>query len=283
MGATARKVMTTALGFLGVKESPAGSNNVKFNTDYYGHEVFGSAYQWCCTYIWDVFRIGGASKLFYDGLKTASCTAVLNWAIKNGLTVDRNKGQYGDIVLFDWDGTGDADHIGLIIKQNADGTYQTIEGNTAIGNDSNGGEVMERTRLACIRAIVRPKYETETLTYRAYCQTYGWREWAENGEVAGTTGEGKRLEALQFGNGSKITAQCHCQSYGDMNIVYEQNIAGTVAESKRMEAIKLDAPYKIKYRVHVQGTGWTAWANNGEWCGTKGQGKRLEAIQVKRA
>lgn len=122
-----------------------------------------------------------------------------------------------------------------------------------------------------------------SLKYRAYVQGVGYMPWQANGTTAGTTGQGKRMEALQFAVGSKITAECHCQSYGDMKPVYEGNIAGTVGESLRMESIKLDAPYKIKYRVHQQGTGWTSWVTNGTWCGVKGQSKRLEAIEVKRA
>lgn len=278
--ATAKQIINKAASYIGTKENPAGSNNVIFNTDYYGHPVSGSAYPWCCAFVWDIFRMCGASDLFYNGQKTASCTAVLRWGQTNKQIV--NTGQTGDIILFDWDGSGDADHIGFIESRNSDGSYTTIEGNTAVGNDSNGGEVMRRRRSSCIRAIIRPMYAEDNLTYRAYCQSYGWMPWASDDEVSGTTGEGKRMEAIQFGMNSQITAQAHCQSYGDMREVFAGNICGTVAEAKRMESIKLDAPYKIKYRAHIQGSGWTQWVSNGTWCGTKGEGKRMEAIEVKR-
>ena len=277
--ATARKIIEKAKSYIGTKESPANSNNVIFNTDYYGHPVNGSAYPWCCTFVWDIFRMCGASSLFFDGNKTASCTTVLRWAQQRGLIV--NQGQPGDLILFDWDYSGDADHIGFVEEYQGNGVYTTIEGNTAIGNDSNGGEVMRRTRNTCIRAFVRPKYEVDNLKYRAYTQGNGWRAWQTDGGTAGTTGQGKRMEAVQFDMNSQITAQCHCQGYGDMREVFAGNICGTVGESKRMESIKLDAPYKIKYRVHQQGIGWTDWVSNGTWCGVKGQSKRLEALEVK--
>ena len=41
-----------------------------------------------------------------------------------------------------------SDHVGLFdhwVNKSA-GTFATIEGNTAVGNDSNGGEVMRRER-----------------------------------------------------------------------------------------------------------------------------------------
>jgi cell wall-associated NlpC family hydrolase len=52
----------------------------------------------------------------------------------------------GDIAVFDWDG-GVPDHVGIVVR--ARGTaLDTVEGNTAVGNDSDGGEVMRRRRTA---------------------------------------------------------------------------------------------------------------------------------------
>jgi hypothetical protein len=70
----------------------------------------------------------------------------------------------GDIVMFDWGGAGRqanaffTDHVGLFdewINKSA-GTFRTIEGNTAVGNDSNGGQVMRRERsLGSVSAFIR--------------------------------------------------------------------------------------------------------------------------------
>lgn len=167
---TASTVMNLAAKYVGTKEYPKDSNNVVFNTDYYGHPVNGSRYPWCCTYVWDIYRMAKASKLFYDGQKVAYCPYVYNWGKRNKLNVPKSQGRYGDIVLFDWTGDGEADHIGFIVKQYSDGSYLTIEGNTAIGNDSNGGEVMYRTRYQYqICMIIRPKYsEEDTVTYEEW-------------------------------------------------------------------------------------------------------------------
>ena len=160
--ATAKQIMNKAISFIGTKEKPANSNNVIFNTHYYGKEVSGSAYPWCAAFVWDIFRLCGASKLFYDGNKCAYCPAIKTWATKNKLTVPKNQAKYGDIVIFDWQNDGVQDHIGFV-ESLKDGVYTTIEGNTAIGNDSNGGCVMRRTRLAStISCIIRPKYDSTT-------------------------------------------------------------------------------------------------------------------------
>lgn len=74
---------------------------------------------------------------------------------------NHQQAQPGDLVCFDWDGDGLADHIGFVEK-NFGSYLQTIEGNTTPasgGNQSNGGGVYRRTRpwnVVC--AILRPKY-----------------------------------------------------------------------------------------------------------------------------
>lgn len=156
---TAEKILNLARAEIGVKESPKNSNNVKYNTEYYGREVNSSAYAWCCVFIWWLFKQAGASNLFCDGKKTATCTYVKN-AMKKQI-VDNPKA--GDLVLFQFDKDSAADHIGIIEKVNSDGTYTTIEGNTAVGNDSNGGEVMRRTRKkSLVMCFIRPAYNGKT-------------------------------------------------------------------------------------------------------------------------
>lgn len=163
--AKASEIIKLAKSYVGTKESPANSNNVIFNTHYYGREVHdgnGYSYPWCATFVWDIFRMAGASALFYDGKKTAWCDAIRDWAKSSKLTVNKTNGAMGDIVLFDWNGNNSADHVGFIMSKNENGTYKTIEGNTSSGNNSNGGEVQIRTReLSEIMMIIRPKYENE--------------------------------------------------------------------------------------------------------------------------
>ena len=162
--AKASEVMKIAKSYVGTKESPPYSNNVIFNTHYYGHEVSGGNYSWCVVFVWDIFRMAGASELFYDGKKTAWCDAVRDWAKTSNLVVNKTDGKHGDLVLFDWNNNYSADHIGFIDSKNSDGTYQTVEGNTSVDNNSNGGEVQIRTRYPYeIMMIIRPKYEPEEI------------------------------------------------------------------------------------------------------------------------
>ena len=53
--ATAKQIIDKALSYLGTYDG--GNNNVIFNTHYYGKAVSGSAYPWCCAFVWDIFRM----------------------------------------------------------------------------------------------------------------------------------------------------------------------------------------------------------------------------------
>ncbi|MEW5743282.1 MAG: peptidoglycan-binding protein [Myxococcota bacterium] len=58
------------------------------------------------------------------------CPSVVNELKRRGDWKGRSNPQPGDLVLFDWDRDGRADHIGLVERVNANGTITTIEGNT---------------------------------------------------------------------------------------------------------------------------------------------------------
>ena len=163
---SAAKVLEIARAEIGVKESPSGSNKVKYNTEYYGREVSGSGYAWCAVFVWWVFKHAGCPELYFGGKKSAYCPTIADYYILNKQTVSKSKGQAGDIVLFDWNQNNSSDHIGIIESRNSDGSYVCIEGNTAVGNNSNGGQVMRRTRYQSqISWICRPKYtENSTVT-----------------------------------------------------------------------------------------------------------------------
>ena len=154
--AKATDIIAKAVSQIGVKENPANSNKVIYNTEYYGREVSGSAYPWCVTFVWWVFKQCGASNLFCNGKKTASCTYLMNNMASQKVTSPKP----GDLVLYQFDRNADADHIGILEKINSDGTYQVIEGNTSTSNDANGGQVMRRTRKkSLVLCFIRPAYE----------------------------------------------------------------------------------------------------------------------------
>ena len=164
--ATLKELLDIARAEIGVKEFPRDSNCVKYNTLYYGREVYDglwdTTFPWCAVFVWWVFRAAGMSEQYYDGYRTASCPILAEWFKKNGRLV-RYGYRPGDIVFFDFGvgGTG-FDHVGIIEEVNSNGTYTVIEGNTSLTSDNNGGEVMRRVRLLMsISGAGRVDYDPE--------------------------------------------------------------------------------------------------------------------------
>ena len=89
---TVNEIIQLATNEIGTVENPPNSNNVKYNTWFYGHAVSGSGYPWCAAFISWLFKGTGLCK------KTASCVNMLEWFEKNGQSV--KKPRMGDIVFF---------------------------------------------------------------------------------------------------------------------------------------------------------------------------------------
>ena len=166
---TAEKILEIARLQLGIKENPPNSNRVKFNTAYYGQEVSGSAYPWCCAFVWWVFREAGASGLFYGGKKTASCSTLLGFHKTQAV---RENYLPGDIIFFNFGGKKNTQHVGIC--EGWDGRYiTTIDGNTAPTNEANGGAVMRRRRpKKYIVGAYRPTYEEDNMDQSKFNQMF---------------------------------------------------------------------------------------------------------------
>lgn len=142
---TRERALAAAVEWLGYKESPSGSNNSTFG------QWYGMNYQpWCamaCTY-WYVVDAGGSDS-FARGARYSYVPYVVNDARagRYGLSVPSTP-MPGDLVCFDWSRDGTYDHIGLFEgwSGSSPSTFTAIEGNTSTSNNSNGGEVMRRTR-----------------------------------------------------------------------------------------------------------------------------------------
>lgn len=161
------KVIEIARAELGVTESPAGSNRVKY-WDLFGPEWQGQP--WCCAFLAWVYQQAGERMAFFGGGKTASCSMLLRWYREQGLVYSVAEVKVGDIVILNFHGTKDTEHCGLVTKVSGRridvGTLviTTIEGNTSPsdGSQSNGGMVCEKTRYPSqIVAVCRPQYKAD--------------------------------------------------------------------------------------------------------------------------
>ena len=155
---TANQLLTIARKQLGICENPPSSNNVRYNTWYYGREVMGSAYPWCMVFVQWVFSQAGV-KL---PVRTASCGALMNAAKAAGCWVTAGF-KPGDVVIYDFPGGAATDHCGIVETELPDYGVQAVEGNTSqSGSQSNGGMVCRKNRPGkYIVGAVRPVFDKE--------------------------------------------------------------------------------------------------------------------------
>ena len=119
-------------------------------------------------------------------------------------------------------------------------------------NGAMSGTSGQAKRLEGIEIDLTNQQYSGDIVYTTHVQSYGWQgdvndssTWKKNGEMSGTSGEAKRLEAICI------------------------DLTDEMAEN-----------YDIYYRVHAQTYGWLGWAKNGDPAGTAGYAKRLEGIQI---
>jgi surface antigen len=135
--------IAVANGELGVIEGP------KDNETKYGAFTKANFLPWCGSFVnWCANEVG---------LKIPSCVSTVAGAKafekkkQWELASDTATPLPGDIVFFDFpnDGVDRISHVGIVVKDNGDGTVTCIEGNTAPdkkGNQRNGGQVCLKVR-----------------------------------------------------------------------------------------------------------------------------------------
>lgn len=129
--------------------------------------------------------------------------------------------------------------------------------------------------------------------YKTHVQDIGWQGISNEGNTAGTTGQGKRVEALSISLSNpqlsgNIEYRTHIQNIGWESTWHKNGeVSGTIGQGLRVEALQIRLTgnvaqgYDVAYRVHVQDYGWLGWALNGEMTGSSELSKRIEAIEIK--
>lgn len=156
---TARhRAMKYAISQNGVRETPYGSNSGPKVREYQAATTLGgTGWPWCAALVaWSWYKATGKK---WSGWNTAYVPDYVATAKsgKYGLSIVSSERVIpGDLVCFDWQGDGECDHIGIVTSPVRSGTFTSIEGNTSFGNDSNGGQVMVRTRnVNSVGAFIR--------------------------------------------------------------------------------------------------------------------------------
>ncbi|AYD89659.1 CHAP domain-containing protein [Actinomyces lilanjuaniae] len=159
----ALRVAAGEIGYTRWADPEAGTKYGRWYASLFGAYFGTTGVPYCAMFVsWVLEQV----EMTPPGGHFAYCPYGIQAGQRAGRSVATGNGQPGDMIFFDWNADGVADHVGLIEKR-IRGGYQTIEGNTSkgsVGSQSNGGGVYRRARGSSVCAIVRPAYDGTAAT-----------------------------------------------------------------------------------------------------------------------
>ena len=212
---------------------------------------------------------------------------------------DRSQVAIGDVCVFRKTPRTPDTHVGTAASGNVNGQV-LILGQNQGGNGIN--EVwlpiedlyptvfrLKQKKMTQYDGNIKPVNDLG-LKYQAHTQDIGWREWVRDGQIAGSVGKAKQLEALRIDVGNlplKLKAKVHIANIGWVTIdnVTKDTVIGTTGKRLRIEAIELDeienkTGKKLYYQAHIATIGWTGKVPANYATGTVGLKKAIEAIKI---
>ena len=186
-------------------------------------------------------------------------------------------------------------------------SYNTHSSNFGWNNNTEDGKESGKIRNALesyIVELIDTTYEGRVL-YSSYVRDDGWQDEVSNGNISGTTGKSKPLEAVKIrldGNIAQhydIAYQVYISGIGWLDWAYNGEITGNIGYNNQIEAIKIELRDKlentiednrniyaeeelrINYQSYVKNSGWHNEVNNGSVSGTTGMSSKLLQLRIK--
>ena len=162
------KIIDVAISQIGTAEPSGDDKYIRYYNQLTGSS-FGMGVSWCAMFVTYCAREAGVPVFVIPNF--ASCTIGRQWFKNHGVwySPDGFMPRPGDIIMFDWDLSGNCDHVGMVEKADKNNVY-TIEGNT------KGGRLVDGVRrkvyykgYKCIAGYARPKYGAETTDKGGVC------------------------------------------------------------------------------------------------------------------
>ena len=140
--------MSQRAQFVLAARAEIGTIEEKENLTKYGQFTGHNGQPWCGSFVMFCANIANVKmpSVIYTPAGVAAFQGLGQWS-----NPETAKPQPGDIVFFDFPGGASTDHVGIVVKDNLDGTVATVEGNTSpdnkpAGSQANGGEVCMKVR-----------------------------------------------------------------------------------------------------------------------------------------
>ena len=156
------EIVEIALSQKGYTEGP--NNDTKYG------EWYGLNYNpWCAMFVsWCANQVGISEDIIP---KFSGCTTGFRQMTNMGITTKEHiVPQKGDLIFFDWDNSGDYDHVGIVTSADSEYVW-TVEGN----HDDNVDTYVYQINAYYIAGYARPHYDNEPTpkpSYEAYVYDY---------------------------------------------------------------------------------------------------------------
>lgn len=195
----------------------------------------------------------GNAKDYYENFE--------NLPLKNSFNKINNTADFvpqkGDIMVWGKDTGGGYGHLAITTGEGDKSNFYSYDLNW-------NGKTVQKIKhdykgvLGVLRSKEQFKITGSPIRYKVHIQDIGWSDWKQIGEVAGTTGEAKRIEAiiLEGNNGIDISYRVHMQDKGWSQFVKSGEVAGTTGEARRIEAIEIKSNKSLLVEEHIQDVGW---------------------------
>ena len=148
---------------------------------------------------------------------------------------------------------------------------------------------------------------TGSVEYETHVRDIGWQDTVQDGQIAGTTGKNKPIEAIrirltgQLNDVYEVYYRVYIENKGWMGWTTDGNDAGSVGFAYSAKAIEIrlcksDSPNipemttpacltednmgRVVYNAHVQNTGWQKKVTDGATAGTTGRCLGIEALTI---
>lgn len=228
MTVSAQQILDIARPYVNVTPQH-GTNHKYIINKYNAHRPLARStkmildWDWCAAFVSFLFIEAGATHLV--GTEIGVQRYVDDCFKKKGIWIGKVKPQAGDIVTFDWDGGGWADHIGIVEKISGN-TITTIEGNTN-------------------RKVAR--------------NTFAWNDWRIQGYARPNYGKGstqvdtpklsldavaKEVMAGKWGNGADRNARLTSAGYNAKQVQGKVNQLATGNQPAPKPTLSLEAVAK---------------------------------------
>lgn len=148
---------------------------------------------------------------------------------------------------------------------------------------------------------------TGSIEYETHVRDIGWQDPVQDGQIAGTTGKNKPIEAIrirltgQLNDVYEVYYRVYVENKGWMGWATDGNDAGSIGFAYSAKAIEIrlckpdssnipemtapaclneDNMGMVIYNAHVQNVGWQKKVTDGATAGTTGKGLGIEALTI---